>query len=104
MRYARYHFHNLRNDPRIAGWYQRVAGQPSWVWKFAAIAALAVLVVPVLMLVFSALAAFLLVFVALGVAHRLGVWLNGLFEKHSGSLRRSDDGRRNVRVVDPRDR
>ena len=100
----RFDFHNLGNDPRFAGWYQRAASQPSWVWKIAVFAALAVLIVPVLMLVFGAVAAFLLVFLALGAAHRLGNWFSGLFESHGRPLSRGDDGRRNVRVIRPEDR
>ena len=79
-------------------WFNRAAGQPNWVTKWALIAAAVVIVVPLMVLATAGLAVALVVFVTLALIVRIGMiirtTIDGLWPG------RSSDGRRNVRVID----
>ncbi len=79
-------------------WFNCAAGQPNWVIKWALIAAVVVIVVPLMLLAMAGLAVGLVVFVALALIVRIAV----IIRTAIGGLwpARSSDGRHNVRVID----
>lgn len=79
-------------------WFNRAAGQPNWVTKWALIAAVVVIVVPLMVLAMAGLAVGLVVFVTLALIVRIAV----IVRTAVGGLwpARGSDGRRNVRVID----
>ena len=91
MRFVRFDFNEFRGDPRYGRWVGAAAGQPSWVWQFAAMAAFLTIVVPIVAFLLTAVGVFLLVFLALSLVN----WVINLFRGVLGPR----DGRRNVRVV-----
>ncbi len=86
-----------RRHPGAGVWYTRVSRQPGWVTKTALVMALLVVVVPIVLLTLAAVAIGLICLLVLGLVASAGRFISGLFD---GSLKRQDDGRRNVQVVD----
>jgi len=79
-------------------WFNYVIGQPNWVAKWALIATVAVIVVPLMVLAIAGLAVGLVVFVALALIVRIAVIIRTVFDGLWPGSR--SDGRRNVRVID----
>ena len=97
-------FAAFQSDPRFGQWYATVRRQPTWAWKIAGFAAALVIIVPIVMMVLTAIATFIVVFAVLSIAHRLGDWVGRLFGRRDGSASAPgvgwpDDGRRGVRVI-----
>ena len=96
----------MPNDPRIwllntgpasAGRvYRAVAGQPNWVLRWAFGTFLIVVMIPVMLLVLTAVAVGALVFLALSGFHFVAAKLRSVLP--------SRDGRENVRVIQHTDR
>ena len=82
-------------------WYRYAAGQPSWVTRWALLAIVVVVVVPLVTLALAGLVVGLVVFVTLGVVARVIGLIRALFGGGGGPADDDDDGRRNVRVMDP---
>lgn len=91
----------IRQHPRFGPWYTRVERQPSWVIKFTAIAAVLVIVVPLVLLTFAALLVAAVVFTFLALVMRglavLGSIFN--FSNPDDAPTYRGDGRENVRVI-----
>jgi len=98
MRFEWINVEQMRRDPRVGWVWSRTHGQPSWVWKAAGLGAVVVFVVPLLILAFAAFLAFALIFGVLALVARVV----GLLTPAPKDLAGNDDGRRNVRVIDPR--
>lgn len=94
MNASHFNFNTLRDDPRFTRVYAEVRSRPSWVWKFASLAAVLVFVVPIVTLLLTATLTFAVVFVVLSLAHRAYLGVRSLFTDEG-------EGRRNVRVVRP---
>lgn len=92
MRLIQLNFDQFRDDPRYARWSSQIGGQPSWVWRFAALAAAFVIIVPIVTILMAAAATFVLVYLVLAGVHWIAESLRGL-------LGAGREGRRNVRVV-----
>lgn len=79
--------------------YDRIQRQPSWVLKLALVAAVLVIVVPLLILTFAAILIGVVVFtIGSLVASGLRV-ISDLFTRRPTSPVQFDDGRRNVRII-----
>lgn len=91
-------FDNFEQVRRIRSWYAAYQRQPSWVVKFAGIAAALMIIVPVALLVLMAVVTFIVVFAVLGLAHRIGTAVRNLFDRQQQATW-PDDGRRGVRVI-----
>jgi hypothetical protein len=76
--------------PAAAAW-RLAARQPSWVTRFALLAFLLVIGLPLAILFLLALLAATLVFGALALASAAGMWLRGKLPRR--------DGRENVRII-----
>ena len=88
----RFDYDNMRGYPGFEGVYQRVTGRPSWVSRWAFIAAAIIVIVPLCVLALAGIIVGTVVFVTLGlVAQVMTLVRTGL-----GSLRKSD--RQNVRI------
>lgn len=86
----------LNTGPESAGRvYRAVAGQPNWVLRWAFGAFLIVVMIPLVLLVLTAVAVGALVFLALWGFHRTVAKLRSVLP--------SRDGRENVRVIQHRD-
>ena len=91
----------IQRHPTISRWYARMERRPSWVAQAAFLAAVLVVVVPILLLFGAAVAIGLVVFLTLA----LFVWIveavRDIWHRlTSGATGRwSSDGRRNVRVI-----
>lgn len=97
---------DFRQDPRFRQWYQRIDRQPGWVVKASILAAVLVVVVPLVVLTLAALAVALAVFVVGGLIAAILCLLGRLFGglrplAADVRLRHVNDGRRNVRIIDP---
>lgn len=88
-------FTNEQRD-RAARAYQWVARQPSWVTKFALLAFLIVIGIPVFIILMLAVVASVIVFGGLAALNLLVLRLRSL-------LPHADGRSRNVRVIDRRD-
>ena len=93
----------VRDHPQYGRWYQRVEGRPGWVWKSAITAAVLIIIIPLVLLSLAAILVGVLVFLVLGlIASILRLFQPG---NRSGqppmSPRSADDGRENVRIMDP---
>jgi hypothetical protein len=81
---------------RLRQVHQRLAAQPNWVLRAAAMTFAVVVLLPILLLVTIAFALSLVVFGVLGLVNRIGGTLAG----RSGALwRRDGQGRRNVTII-----
>jgi len=95
----------IKQHPSIGPWYARIERQPSWVVKAATIAALLVVVLPLLMLTLAAvlvgLCVFFLLAALLTILNLVGKLISGQYHLPSKSDKTDgrDDGRRNVRVI-----
>ena len=89
-----------RGNPSVHQWYQRVQSKPGWVWKATLGAALIVFVIPVLLLVATAVLAAIVVFTMLSLVLNGIALVRGLFTGPTGGWPSApaDDGRRNVRI------
>lgn len=76
---------------RAGAAWRTVAAQPSWVTRFALIAFLIVIGLPILLLLFLALIVATIVFGVLALANAVLIRLRGALPR--------DDGRANVRVI-----
>jgi hypothetical protein len=110
MIFRQFIFDSMRQDPRVGPLYARVSRRPGWTWKYAGLAAVAVIVVPIILLVMAAVATFVLVFVLLSIiAAVINVFRSLLPGPRPGSHGtgssghtpppQADGGRRNVRVI-----
>ncbi len=93
MRYEVFNFESFRSDPRFARFYGTAGAQPSWVLKYAILAALLVLSIPIIALVLLVMLTFVVVFFFLALVNGL----LGLLRPRSRDLQ--ETGRRNVRVI-----
>ncbi len=84
---------NWQGNPVYSRWQHGLGGRPAWVTRAALTAGMLVIVVPLVLLTLAALLVGTLVFAVLSAV----AWLIGQF---SGVGPRSDDGRRNVRVIE----
>jgi len=91
----------LNENQTFGPWAQRVQGQPGWVVRSAALAMVLVVVVPVVLLAAAAIFVGALVFFALSLVAGILRSLNAVFSRGSRSSPVPDQGRRNVRVIDP---
>lgn len=100
----------VKQHPRFGPWYQRVDRAPSWAVKAAVIAAMFVIVVPVVALTIAAVAVGLVVFgllsiIVWGAWHLRLLWrrLTGADGRHAHPQTQSSAdagaGRVNVRVI-----
>lgn len=86
---------HIREHPTMGVWYERYRSRPSWVVRGALVAAVLVVVVPLVLLTLAAVIVGMLVFAALSLVASIGnLFGGGRDVKPSG-----DDGRRNVRVI-----
>jgi hypothetical protein len=83
--------------------YRIASRQPSWVMRLAVGAALAVMLAIILLLVIPALLVFLLVLGAAAIAQATADRVRSLFSGRPATRRDDRAGRRNVRVIEPRD-
>ena len=85
-----FQFFNMQNDPRLAGYYQRVQRQPSWVLKLSVLVAVAIVVVPLVVLTLAAVLAGAIVF-----------FIGSVFASFFRLFRRDspEAARHNVRVI-----
>jgi len=92
MRFIQFDFTELRDDSRFGDavhWFQR---QPSWVWRVAMLATMLLVLLPILLVIIVFTAVFAVLFGVLWVVATITAGAKRL-------LGLSDDGRRNVRVV-----
>ncbi len=103
MIFRQFIFESMKRDPRFGTVYSRVAGRPTWTWKYAAMAAGIVVVVPIVLLILAGLFTFVVVFTVLNLANRLGLFFRSLGPKPKATTvdwpRDPGGGRKNVRVV-----
>lgn len=88
----------FERHPKMGGWVREMRAQPSWVLKTAIGVGVLVVVVPIVLLTLTAVTAFVLAFLALGLVYRIGMGLRRLFTRERSSFP-APDGRENVRVV-----
>ncbi len=86
-----------RRHPGAGMWYTRVSRQPSWVTKTALVAALIVVVVPIIALTIAAVIIGLLCLLVLSLVASVWRFVTSPF---SGTRASKDDGRRNVTIID----
>lgn len=84
--------------PLTAPWYRRLQGRPPWIIKSAVLIALLVLVIPLVVMVMTALIVGFAVFAALTLAAGAAAFLRALVDRLLNGP--AADGRRNVRVLD----
>ncbi len=89
---------HINRYPTLERWYTRVDRRPGWVVQLALLAAVFVVVVPLLMLVAAAVFVGLLVFVALSAIVRIMAVVSDGWRRITGH-RNASGGRQNVRVV-----
>jgi antibiotic biosynthesis monooxygenase (ABM) superfamily enzyme len=88
-----------RRHPGAGMWYTRVSRQPSWVTKTALLAALLVVVVPIILLTLAAIVIGLICFTALSLIASAWRFISSPF---SSTRPPKNDGRRNVQIIDRR--
>lgn len=95
----------IHQHPTLGPWYASVNRRPGWVTRTAVLAAVLVVVVPLLLLALAAVFVGLFVFVTLGlVGQVVAVVSDGWARATSGTQALwGRQGRRNVRVVRRRD-
>ncbi len=106
----------LRQHPRTGPWVARVERYPGWAIKTAIAVAVLVFVVPLVLLTLAALAAGLVVLLVVGALLAVHAFARAVFAFLFGAPRAvwtggsrpesspdADDGRRNVRVLPPRE-
>lgn len=86
-----------RRHPGAGVWVTRISRQPGWVTKTALLAAMLVVVVPIVLLTLAAVVIGLTCLGVLGLIASAGRFVAGLF---GGAHPRKDDGRRNVQIID----
>lgn len=92
----------IRQHPKLGPLYTRIERQPSWVARTAFIAAVLVVVIPLLMLFTAALFVGIVLFILFGlIAGVIGVVarLVSFLTPAQGGPLESSDGRENVRVL-----
>ena len=94
MRFVHFNLDGLRGDPRFSSFYTRANSAPSWVLRAALLAALAIIVIPFLLLALTAILAFTAVFLVLGLVHAISHAVRSTL-----GGQRADPARRNVRVI-----
>jgi hypothetical protein len=86
-----------RRHPGAGIWYTRISRQPGWVTRTALGVAVLVVVVPVVLLTLAAVVIGVICFTALSLAASIWRFISSPFGRtHTPS----DDGRRNVEVID----
>jgi len=91
----RMQFEQFQHDPRFEAMFGRVPRRPRWVWSIALLAAAVVIVVPLLLLALAGLIVGTIAFFILSFIW----WIVSALQSVTGP-RRTDNGRRNVRVID----
>lgn len=86
-----------RRHPGTGVWVTRISRQPGWVTKTALLAAMLVVVVPIVLLTLAAVVIGLTCLGVLGLIASAGRFVSRLL---GWSHPRQDDGRRNVQVID----
>ncbi len=94
----RFDSETFRTVPGFDGVYRRVVGRPSWVTKWALIAAAIVVLVPLMLLALAGLVIGTVVFVLLGLIAQVITFVRSGLHSLSGGGSTST-GRRNVRVI-----
>ena len=87
-----------RRHPGAGMWYTRVSRQPGWVTKTAMMAALLVVVVPIIALTIAAVIIGLACLLILSLVANIWRWVTSPFA--AGPKPSKDDGRRNVTIID----
>ena len=83
-------------------WSNRINQQPSWVARIAMLVVALVILIPILILIFAAMLAGIIVFAILSILNGIAN-LFGLGNKREAGPRQANDGRENVRVIIPDD-
>ncbi len=92
-------------SPQFGQYYARIQQQPSWVTRFAILAGLFVIVVPILILVVAAVTIFALVFFVAAFFAKLINTISNLFNSSTyqkntpAQANQANGGRKNVRVI-----
>ena len=86
-----------RRHPGAGAWFTRLSRQPGWVTKTATIAALLVVVVPIIALTLAALLIGTACLLVLGIIASVWRFVTSPF---TGPRAPKDDGRRNVQVIE----
>lgn len=93
------HF-QFRDDPRFQAWQHRVGGRPGWVWKSAALAAVLVVVVPLVLLTLAAAVVGLAVFAVMSLVAAIVGGLSNVLGGPRGKQSDAGSYRHNVRVIE----
>lgn len=91
-------FQQFRDDPRFGAMYSTLQRKPSWVMKFALIAAAVVVIVPIVALALAAVVVGAIVFFVLSAIAAVMNFFGNLFGGVAGTGS-PNEGRQNVRVI-----
>jgi uncharacterized membrane protein YdcZ (DUF606 family) len=99
MGYEFFNFDSLRQHPSMGAFGQRFGGRPSWTWQFAGLAAMLVIVIPIIALLLLAVVTFVVVYTISALIASITDGIKGLFGRGRDSGSGGGGGRRNVRVI-----
>jgi uncharacterized protein involved in cysteine biosynthesis len=91
-------FQQFRDDPRFGAMYSTLQRKPSWVMKFALIAAAVVVIVPIVAIAMAAVVVGTIVYFVLSAVAKVTGFFGNLFGGVAGAGL-ANEGRQNVRVI-----